>query len=69
MDKPFSKLTKKEKEIVLHGSPEAIRFNYKTRGGTTVDKLKPYEGIIDNLERRYMETSSTWIREWLENYM
>ena len=69
MDKPFSKLTKKEKEIVLHGSPEAIRFNYKTRGGTTVDKLKPYEGIIDNLQRRYMETTSTWIREWLENYM
>ena len=28
-----------------------------------------YEGIINNLERRYMETSSTWIREWLENYM
>ena len=69
MNKPFSKLTKKEKEIVLYGSPEAIRFNYKTRGGTTVDKLKPYEGIISNLQRRYMETSSTWIREWLENYM
>ena len=69
MDKPFSKLTKKEKNIVLHGSPEAIRFNYKTRGGTTVDKLKPYEGIITNLQRRYMETTSTWIREWLENYM
>ena len=69
MDKPFSKLTKKEKEIVLHGSPEAIRFNYKTRGGTTVDKLKPYEGIINNLERRYVETKSAWIREWLENYM
>ena len=28
-----------------------------------------YEGIINNLERRYMETSSTWIREWLENFM
>ena len=69
MDKPFSKLTKKEIDIVLHGSPEAIRFNYKTRGGTTVDKLKPYEGIITNLQRRYMETTSTWIREWLENYM
>ena len=69
MNKPFSKLTKKEKDIVLYGSPEAIRFNYKTRGGTTVDKLKPYEGIITNLQRRYMETSSTWIREWLENYM
>ena len=28
-----------------------------------------YEGIINNLERRYIETSSTWIREWLEHYM
>ena len=54
---------------MLYGSPEAIRFNYKTRGGTTVDKLKPYVGIISNLQRRYMDTSSTWIREWLENYM
>ena len=69
MDKPFSKLTKRERDIVLHGSPDVIRFNYKTKGGTTYDKLDVYEGIIDNLERRYMETSSTWIREWLENYM
>ena len=28
-----------------------------------------YEGIINNLERRYMETSSEWIRDWLSNYM
>ena len=69
MDKPFNKLTKKERDIVLHGSPDVIRFNYKTKGGTTYDKLDVYEGILDNLERRYMETSSTWIREWLENYM
>ena len=69
MDKPFKKLTKKEREIVLHGSPEPIRFNYKTKSGTTYDKVDFYEGIIDNLQRRYMETSSEWIREWLENYM
>ena len=69
MNKPFNKLTKKEQSIVLHGSPDVIRFNYKTRGGTTYNKLDVYEGIIDNLERRFMETSSTWIREWLENYM
>ena len=69
MDKPFSKLTKKEKEIVLYGSPEAIRFNYTTKGGTVYNKIDVYEGIINNLQRRYMETSSEWIREWLENYM
>ncbi|MBR6948645.1 MAG: excinuclease ABC subunit UvrA [Bacilli bacterium] len=69
MDKPFNKLTKKERDIVLHGSPDVIRFNYKTKGGTTYNKLDVYEGIINNLERRYMETSSEWIREWLDNYM
>ena len=69
MDKPFNKLTKKERDIVLHGSPDVIRFNYKTKGGTVYNKLDVYEGIINNLERRYMETSSEWIREWLDNYM
>ena len=28
-----------------------------------------YEGIVTNLERRYMETSSTWIRDWIDGYM
>ena len=69
MDKPFKKLTKKEKEIVLYGSPEKIDIKYTTRGGTSYNQKDYYEGIITNLQRRYMETSSTWIREWLENYM
>ena len=69
MDKPFGKLTKKEQNIVLHGSNELIKFNYSTKSGNIMNNVDYYEGIIDNLERRYMETSSTWIREWLENYM
>ncbi len=69
MDKPFEKLTKKQKEIVLHGSDELIRFHYTTKSGNIMNSLDYYEGIIDNLERRYMETNSGWIREWLENYM
>lgn len=69
LDKPFSKLTKKEKQVILYGSDEIIHFNYTTKGGNTVNKRDFYEGIINNLQRRYMETSSTWIRDWLENYM
>ena len=69
MNKPFKKLTKKERDIVLYGSPDIITFNYKTKGGNIMNNKDFYEGIINNLERRYMETSSTWIREWLENYM
>ncbi len=69
MNKPFNKLTKKEQKIILHGSDELITFKYKTKSGNIMNSKDYYEGIIDNLERRYMETSSTWIREWLENYM
>ena len=69
MDKPFKKLTQKQRDIILYGSPDIIKFNYKTKSGDIINNKDFYEGIINNLERRYMETSSTWIREWLENYM
>ena len=69
MNKSFSKLTKKEKEIVLYGSKDIIEFKYSTRSGNTYNQKNFYEGIITNLQRRYMETTSTWIRDWLENYM
>ncbi len=69
MNKPFKKLTKREQDIILYGSDELIKFNYKTKSGNIMNNTDYYEGIINNLERRYMETSSAWIREWLENYM
>ena len=69
MDKSFKKLTKKEENIVLYGTTEIIQFNYTTKSGNVYNQKDFYEGIINNLQRRYMETSSTWIREWLERYM
>ena len=69
MDKPWKKLPKKDQDLVLYGSLEPIRIKYTTRGGIKRDNMKYYEGIINNLERRYMQTTSTWIRDWLENYM
>lgn len=69
MDKPFKKLTKKEENIILYGTTEIIQFNYTTKSGNVYNQKDFYEGIINNLQRRYMETSSTWIREWLERYM
>ena len=61
MDKPFKKLTQKQRDIILYGSPDIIKFNYKTKSGNIINNRDFYEGIINNLERRYMETSSTWI--------
>ena len=69
MDKPWNKLSTKERNIILYGSDEVISFNYSSKSGNKYNSKDFYEGIINNLERRYMETSSTWIRDWLENYM
>jgi excinuclease ABC subunit A len=69
MNKPIKNLKKKELDIILYGTEELIKFNITSKSGNVTNKTTPYEGIIKNLERRYMETSSTWIREWLENYM
>ncbi len=69
MDKPFNKLTKKEQQYILYGTDEIINFKYQSKSGNNYNSKDYYEGIINNLERRYMETSSTWIRDWLENYM
>ena len=69
MNQPFANLTKQEQNYVLYGSDEPIQFHFHSKSGNLYRQKDYYEGIINNLERRYMETSSEWIREWLENYM
>jgi excinuclease ABC subunit A len=69
MNKPFKKLTKKEKQIIFYGSAEPLKFEYTSKNGNKRYTTNFYEGIINNLERRYVETKSEWIREWLDNYM
>ena len=69
MNKPYKELTKKEKKILLYGSDEPLQFEYTAKNGNKRFTTDYYEGIITNLERRYIETSSSWIRDWLDNYM
>lgn len=69
MNKPFKKLTRRQKDIVLYGSPDLIEFVHESKNGNIRNSKDYYEGIITNLERRYIETNSTWIREWIEKYM
>ena len=69
LDKPIKDLTKEELNIILYGSPDIIEFNYTAKNGNTRKTKDYYEGIITNLERRYIETKSSWIREWIEGYM
>ena len=69
MDIAISKLSKKDLDIVLYGSPDVIEFNYISKNGNTRNTKDYFEGLITNLERRYIETKSNWIRDWIEGYM
>ena len=69
LNKKVKDLTKEELDIILYGSPDILNFNYVSKNGNTRNASNYFEGIITNLERRYVETKSTWIREWIENFM
>lgn len=69
LNKKIKDLTKKELDIILYGSPDKLEFNYQSKNGNTRTSTDYFEGIITNLERRYIETKSGWIREWIERFM
>ena len=64
----WSKLTKKIKDVILYGSDdEEIKFTYDD-GYEKYSHKKTFEGVINNLERRYLETDSDWKREEIAQY-
>ena len=67
--KPVKDMTREELDIILYGSPEKLDLTLTTRSGSTLKSYDYFEGIISNLERRYIETTSAPIREWIEKYM
>lgn len=69
MNKPIKKLKQEELDIVLTGSTDIIDFKYISKTGNKRYSKDYYEGIVTNLERRYMETKSGWIRDWIEQFM
>ena len=66
---PFKELSKEKQDIILYGSPDILKFELVSSSGRKQEKIKPFEGIINNFERRYLETTSDWVRDWIENYM
>jgi excinuclease ABC subunit A len=68
MDVPYKELPKNIRNLIMTGDAEKVeihyssdRFDFKT--------MSQYEGVIPNLKRRYFETQSPDMREWLEQYM
>ena len=70
MDTPVKDLPEEQMNIILYGSgDEKIHFYYVNDFGKVHDKMIYFEGVINNVSRRYQETSSEFTRENLEKYM
>ena len=69
LDTPFKALPAAAKKALLYGTgDEEITFVYE-KGSRRYQFARPFEGVIGNLDRRYKETDSDWIREEFEKYM
>jgi excinuclease ABC subunit A len=68
LDEKWKKLSKKFKDIILYGSDEEeIKFTYDD-GYEKYSHKKTFEGVINNLERRFLESDSEWKREAIAEY-
>lgn len=66
---PLKSIPREKLDYVLYGTDETMEFNYVAKNGNTRNTKGEYEGVIPALERRYIETKSAWIREWLNGFM
>ncbi|WP_261807461.1 excinuclease ABC subunit UvrA [Lapidilactobacillus luobeiensis] len=70
LDKPFNKLTERQRQIVLYGSGEkTFHFHYENDFGGVRDVDTVFEGVVPNVKRRYNDTSSDFTRQVMRQYM
>ncbi|MDZ7374088.1 MAG: excinuclease ABC subunit UvrA [candidate division KSB1 bacterium] len=70
LDTPWRSLPEEARRVLLYGSDEPIQFRYASRDGSSSGTFRQkFEGVIPNLERRYRQTESEAIREWIEGFM
>ncbi|MCT6925648.1 excinuclease ABC subunit UvrA [Metasolibacillus sp.] len=70
MDVPIKDIPKAKMDKVLKGSgKDKIQFNYENEFGHKRSQLTEFEGVLNNVERRFRETSSDYVREQMEKYM
>jgi len=70
IDTPFRDLSDAQQKAILQGTgKDAVEFNYLNDRGDIIRKSHPFEGVLNNLERRYRETESDMVREDLARYL
>ena len=66
LEEPLNQLSDQTKELILEGSKgEPINFSWRSKRGKLVERIYPFEGVMTNINRRYKETDSNGVREYL----
>ena len=70
MDVPVKDIPKEKMDKILYGSgKDKIHFHYENEFGNVRDQMIEFEGVVRNVERRFKETTSDYVREQMEKYM
>ena len=69
LDKPIKSLTKKQMDIILNGSDRPIKYVIYSSSGNRYDRNDFIEGVKKLIERRYVETTSSWSKDWYHSFM
>lgn len=69
LDVPVSELSEDQIDIILHGSKEPISYRFKASSGNEYKRNDYIEGMKDLIERRYRETNSSMVKDWLHSFM
>ena len=70
LNKPVNELTKEQLDIVLYGTgDQQVQMTYQNANGNEFKFTRAFEGVITNLERRYRDTQSEWVRAKISEYM
>ena len=64
LDEPFQNLSEDTKDLLLNGSKGVpVNFSWRNKRGSLVERIFPFEGVLNNIDRRYKETESSWSRD------
>ncbi len=66
---PIEQLSDEVLDVILYGTDREQTFAYTSRGGKTWEYRSSFEGVVNNLQRRYSETSSDYVKEEIEKFM
>ena len=69
LDKPIKTFTKKQMDIILYGSDRPIKYVIYSSSGNRYDRNDFIEGVKKLIERRYVETTSSWSKDWYHSFM